>query len=285
MSYDGGLSVKIINPVIEGILKKYNGTNLDLSMYLNDSYKGNKLSFSFENLDCADVSCYPNSLDDVAKCMLNIIDFYIENEPYDHMQYKAFKKELNDNVKAILDSYEYVSWVYYPSDDEDEDEEKTFSYGKIKRAKRSSKQPKNLYEIFPNINTSAVDTGLTHENGVFIDYSESKHNEYLGVSSGSHLYLPEFIFDISDDTEAFFSPFSGLDTFVFTTNIIGFPEVPFAALGGINNFYIIDPNTKNVVFYTDNFRDDDHRGVMPEVFDDFAEAYEDDKDEALSRKW
>ena len=126
MSYDGGLSVKIANDVMLGILQKYkdNGVFEESSAIQNmigHKYRKQStrltLALYWHYMDAAEISTCPKTLEQVLDAAIELLDHFADDDGIEYDQaYKDCIRELKDNRDAINSSYEFVEWEYFPSD-------------------------------------------------------------------------------------------------------------------------------------------------------------------------
>lgn len=126
MSYDGGLSVKIANDVMLGILQKYkdNGAfeeSTAIQNMIGHKYRKQStrltLALYWHYMDAAEISTCPKTLEQVLDAAIELLDHFADDDGIEYDQaYKDCIRELKDNRDAINSSYEFVEWEYFPSD-------------------------------------------------------------------------------------------------------------------------------------------------------------------------
>lgn len=133
MSYDGGVVVKINNDVLRTALLILDEQGCFEGGYIksftSEKKRGDEkqiYSFYYAYYDCAYVTEYPETIDDVASCLLDLILQY-EEEMTDE---QVWKLERVLRAPEVKDGYRYVEWWYYPPEWEDFEEPKVFVYGK-----------------------------------------------------------------------------------------------------------------------------------------------------------
>ena len=135
---------------------------------------------------------------------------------------------------------------------------------------------KTLYDIYPNLDETE-DSGLVIADGNCSSVADYKqHQRFLG-SSGDNLYFPENVtsitgdVDFDDEIEVGFD-FIGtiFDNCVITTNCTDI-DAPIFQCGGFKHFYVVDAETKEVVFYSDEF-DFDHEFIVNDEFQEFCDG-------------
>lgn len=123
MSYDGGLSIKVVNNELLTILKahKKQGTfsgSEAISDMIGTRHQGITTAVNYEYWDCAYVRKCPQRLGQVLDCVMALLEEYsIDIE--DYSAYKLFKKEIECNATKINESYTYVEWIYTHDDIEE----------------------------------------------------------------------------------------------------------------------------------------------------------------------
>lgn len=130
MSYDGGLSIKIVNKELLKILKDHlkRGTfegSEEIPRLIGTKYKRMTTAVDYEYWDCAYINVCPKNLSQVLECVIKLFDLS-EDEIADCSAYKAFKDELRNNAAKINDNYKYVEWIY--AHDDSDDREETFRF-------------------------------------------------------------------------------------------------------------------------------------------------------------
>ena len=123
MSYDGGLSIKVVNSELLRILKDhkkqgtFNGSEAICDM-IGRRRKGMTAAVLYEYWDCAYVEECPRRLDKVLDCVMELFEQY-ELDIQDRAAYKLFKQEIDANATKINESYTYVEWIYAHDDVEE----------------------------------------------------------------------------------------------------------------------------------------------------------------------
>lgn len=147
---------------------------------------------------------------------------------------------------------------------------------------------RNLKEIFPHLDESHPN-GLIIEDGVLMDI-ESEYYDFLSDdSSDEKFYFPPEVESFDEDFDYFAENYDLIvEDFVITTN---FKEIPRGwnnsfEIRGFENFYIIDADTKETVFYTNRFIIPDEVSSENHLYElgllnDFADEYEDDQSAAI----
>lgn len=145
----------------------------------------------------------------------------------------------------------------------------------------------NLKEIFPHLDET-LPNGLIIEDGVLMDI-DSGYYDFLGDHSYERFYFPPEVESFAEDFDIFTDNYDwAVEDFVLTTN---FKEIPCGwhnsfEIRGFENFYIIDADTKETVFYTNRFlipdevSSENHLYEL-ELFRNFADEYEDDQNAAI----
>ncbi len=135
--------------------------------------------------------------------------------------------------------------------------------------KMSGDIKRSLTEIIPKLDES-LSNGLVIENGILKDIADQDaYIAYTGQKdsgSGSPyfppvVYIPPEVIEFDEDFNYFNCPGAYVETFVITTNMKMITDVFF--MRGFENFYIVDADTKEVVFYSDKF-------LVPEGSYDFV---------------
>jgi len=138
----------------------------------------------------------------------------------------------------------------------------------------------SLKELLPNLKEDAPN-GLKTDNGVLKEINYEEYVPYLGDVDGSIYYFPPEVTKFDWDLNDFNSPWEPVDTLIITTAMKEIEDIFF--IPGFENFYIIDADTKDVVFYTDRFifPDDVDRMVGYTMFGDFIDDYSKDQNSAI----
>ena len=128
MSYDGGLSIKIVNSELLKILKDHlkRGTFDDseaIPECIGTKYKNMTLAVDYEYWDCAYVRDCPRNLTQILDAVIKLFDEY-SDDISDLSAYRAFKSELSEHADKINGAYKYVEWIYA----HDDGSEETFRY-------------------------------------------------------------------------------------------------------------------------------------------------------------
>ncbi len=278
MSYDGALEIKIINKKLGEFIRNFKEPELDLSLFTDSRY-----DLFYEYFDAAYVSGCPENFAEVKDKLLQLFYVYSENDRLS----KEFEREYDKIFTE--ESCSYIFWDYCPGDMHG-DEEGVFEYG-VDDSCNSKSNPStpdkvgmSLYDIFPNINESE-DTGLVlNDKNAAVDIVYSQHCKFLGEPDGLCLYVPQHVTKVRQNL--FNCPGETFRKIVIANNLKDF-DLDFApSLIGIEEFYIIDAETKKVVFFSDRFLppDDWNRYYMQAWADDFYDALntylpEDDGDE------
>lgn len=142
---------------------------------------------------------------------------------------------------------------------------------------------RSLKEILPNLDES-LPNGLIIEDGILRDF-DSGYSDYLGAVEGDVYYFPPEVEGFDKDFDYFEDGYQTvIDDFVITTNIKDIPVYSFGILG-FENFYIIDADTKETVFYTNRFLVPDEvcDGLVFDLnlFFEFAKDYYEDPYKAI----
>ena len=142
---------------------------------------------------------------------------------------------------------------------------------------------RNLRELLPDLNES-LPNGLIIEDGVLQeDIDFNAYYKFLGVKPGSCFYFPPEVEEIDEIMYVFSEYGETIDTLIITTNLKTIPHYGFNVLG-FENFYIIDADTKETVFYTNRFLlpEDTSAGLDElDLFVDFVDDYEKDLNNAI----
>lgn len=278
MSYDGGNSVAIVNRIIEEILNTYHYGKCDELSFCGAIVDGRRLSFWYEYLDCAYFEDVPENLNEVVPCMLKIIENfacdYEREYPYKY-EFEALSDELESRGQEIIDAFEYVKWVYYTPEWEDED--RIFEYDNGMETSNvcfDGNIKSSLSEIYPHLGETTQNRGLDVRNGVLYDADYPDHFYYTVDNTSASYYFDESITEIDSETNAFNCPGEVINNMVITTNLKIFPNCLWM-VKCIENFYIIDAHTKEVVFYTDLFNNASDYTCLTglDIFNDFCEDY------------
>ena len=128
MSYDGGLSIKVVNSELLKMLKDHlkRGTfdgSEAIPDWIGTKHKRMTVAVDYEYWDCAYIDVCPRSLTQVLDAVIELFDEYADDIS-DRSAYNLFKSELKNNAAKINGSYKYVEWVYA----HDDDTEETFRY-------------------------------------------------------------------------------------------------------------------------------------------------------------
>lgn len=128
MSYDGGLSIKVVNSELLKILKDHlkRGTfdgSEAVPGWIGTKHKRMTVAVDYEYWDCAYIDVCPRSLTQVLDAVMELFDEYADDIS-DRSAYNLFKAELKNNAAKINGSYKYVEWIYA----HDDDTEETFRY-------------------------------------------------------------------------------------------------------------------------------------------------------------
>ena len=141
---------------------------------------------------------------------------------------------------------------------------------------------RNLRDIFPDLDDS-LPTGLIIENGALSEI-ESDYYDFIGDDSDNKFYFPPEVERFDEEFEHFIDGFDWvIEDFVVTTNLKEIPQE--FEIRGFENFYIIDSETKETVFYTNRFLipDEVSDGLLYalDLFSEFANEYEKDPEKAM----
>lgn len=117
---DGGLIIKIANATLLRILMAYKGKGVfdeygAIKTMIGGEYNGMALAIDYEYLDCAYVQTCPHSLGSVLPAVIELLDEYADYELD-----SALKAELYNNKAAIDEDYQFVEWVLYHEDGEEQ---------------------------------------------------------------------------------------------------------------------------------------------------------------------
>ena len=128
MSYDGGLSIKIDNPELLSIMKKYRSMGMfdsDIVSVLGIEASSQKrtLAINYAYLDCAYSNGCPKSFDQLTSSLIKFLDDLLDGYVNKSL-YSAFKEELKRSRSTIDNAYKYVDWVYYHPDSDSLEEER-----------------------------------------------------------------------------------------------------------------------------------------------------------------
>lgn len=143
---------------------------------------------------------------------------------------------------------------------------------------------RNLADIFPNLDES-LPNGLIIEDGLLLGI-KSEYYDFLGDDSDhSRFYFPPEVEGLDNDFDYFEDGYQWtIDGFVITTNMKGISAYDYSILG-FKNFYIIDAETKETVFYTNRFLVPDEAGdgfvYDIKLFTEFADDYYKDQYKAI----
>lgn len=124
MSYDGGLSIKVVNSELLKMLKDhlkrgtFNGSRA-IPEWIGTKHKRMTLAVDYEYWDCAYIDVCPRNLTQVLDAVISLFDEYADDLS-DYSAYTLFKTELKSNAEKINSSYKYVEWIYAHDDDSEE---------------------------------------------------------------------------------------------------------------------------------------------------------------------
>lgn len=132
MSYDGGLSIKIVNSELLTILKNHvkQGTfdgAKEILGWIGKRCKNMSAAIKYEDWDCAIIHKCPKNLTDVLYCAMCLFEFF-DDEFSDYDVYSHLMKELRENKEKIDSSYTYVRWEYEHEDGHDVDGTEIFTF-------------------------------------------------------------------------------------------------------------------------------------------------------------
>ena len=128
MSYDGGLSIKVVNSELLKMLKDHleRGTfdgSKAIPSWIGTKHKRMTVAVDYEYWDCAYIDVCPQNLTQVLDAVIELFDEYADDIA-DRSAYSLFKAELENNAAKINGSYTYVEWIYA----HDDGSEETFRY-------------------------------------------------------------------------------------------------------------------------------------------------------------
>ena len=121
MSYDGGLSIKVVNSELLKMLKDhlkrgtFNGSRA-IPEWIGTKHKRMTLAVDYEYWDCAYIDVCPRNLTQVLDAVISLFDEYADDLS-DYSAYTLFKTELKSNAENINRSYKYVELIYAHYDD------------------------------------------------------------------------------------------------------------------------------------------------------------------------
>lgn len=124
MSYDGGLSIKVVNSELLKMLKDhlkrgtFNGSRA-IPEWIGTKHKSMTVAVDYEYWDCAYIDTCPRNLAQVLDAVICLFDEYADDIS-DYSAYTLFKTELKSNAEKINSSYKYVEWIYAHDDDSEE---------------------------------------------------------------------------------------------------------------------------------------------------------------------
>lgn len=139
---------------------------------------------------------------------------------------------------------------------------------------------RSLGELLPNLK-EGTPNGLRIENGILKEINYEEYGPYLGDDADSIFYFPPEVTKFDHSLNDFNSPWSSVETMIITTAMKEIEDIFF--IRGFENFYIIDADTKDVVFYTDRFifPEDVDKMVGYTLFGDFIDDYSKDQNGAI----
>lgn len=190
-------------------------------------------------------------------------------------------------VDAITGSWDYnysfelrnrkLKWI----DDDYSEGEDPIERDFIKRKEPYENSNETLSDIFPNLNEDFIHY-MSIRNGVCY---EIDYNGYLDAIGDGQLsfYFPPEIKGMDHDTNMFNMPGTILDNLVVTANIELYPLLFMCR--GFRNFYIIDPDSKQIIFKTNKFicaNDLMFIGLIDE-FEEFCDNFNDDYELAIEK--
>ena len=148
MSYDGGLSIKVVNSellkILKDNLKKGTFDGVDpIPHWIGTKHKRMTTAIDYEYWDCAYINVCPKKLTQVLECVIKWFDMF-EDDIADRSAYKSFKDELRNNAAKINESYKYVEWIY--AHDDGDDCEETFRFEKGVESYEKEQLP--IHELF-----------------------------------------------------------------------------------------------------------------------------------------
>lgn len=124
MSYDGGLSIKVVNSELLKILKDhlkkgtFDGSDA-IPEWIGTKHKRMTTAIDYEYWDCAYIDVCPRNLQGVLDAVIALLDEYADDIS-DRNAYKLFKEELESHADKINSNYKYVEWIYANGDDTEE---------------------------------------------------------------------------------------------------------------------------------------------------------------------
>lgn len=124
MSYDGGLSIKVVNSELLKILKDhlkkgtFDGSDA-IPEWIGTKHKRMTIAIDYEYWDCAYIDVCPRNLQGVLDAVIALLDEYADDIS-DRNAYKLFKEELESHADKINSNYKYVEWIYANGDDTEE---------------------------------------------------------------------------------------------------------------------------------------------------------------------
>ena len=124
MSYDGGLSITVVNSELLKMLQDHlkRGTFDDAEAIIEmigTKHKRMTVAVDYEYWDCAYIDVCPRRLTQVLDAVIELFDEYAD-DINDSRAYKLFKDELKNNADKINGSYQYVEWIYAHDDNTEE---------------------------------------------------------------------------------------------------------------------------------------------------------------------
>ena len=165
-------------------------------------------------------------------------------------------------------------------EDEEYDEEEYDSTEEAVNTELQTNNCKSLKDLLPNLNENAP-SGLKIINGSIKKLDFSKHIAFAGEPRKFVLYCPPEV-TVFDYFINF--PDSDIDIFIITTAVKIIDPGEFAVYG-IDHFYIIDEETKEVLFYSDKFSGSGLRLLHEKkTFINFADAYNENQNKAMHNK-
>lgn len=292
MSCDGGLLIKIVNPILLEILKSYKSKKAfddATNEMIEVKEKGLYYDFYYEYFDCAYILECPSKLEDIAGYIFELIETYNEDFNPNWEKYeRALLMELTNRKEEIVNGYQFVEWQLI-NPDFDGNDEKVFHYVRegfsFKKASSKKSNPKKsvkhrLEDIFPQLDANASDRGLTIKDNAILDIDLKKHYDFLGMADS--IYLPSDIKKFDEDFNTFNCPARKFENFVITTAIKELLPC-YMLCRGFENFYIIDEVTEEIIFHTNKFiaDEEDYNGSLY-IWTDFCEYYDEDFEGAIS---
>ena len=165
----------------------------------------------------------------------------------------------------------------------EEDEEEAYVqevFDEIANRPVSTDYKHALKELLPNLKEDAPN-GLNIVNGVLKEIDYEEYCTYLGDEENSFFYFPPEVTQFDYCLNDFNSPWSSVGTLIITTAMREIKDI--FEIRGFENFYIIDADTKNVVFYTDRFifPEDVDSTVGYTLFGSFIMDYNKDQNSAI----